>query len=113
MVRVPIHELIEEWGRLVPENKELPMLFEAVSRVRNKLLNVAAGQIRSCIESWLDEHRKRCINPDCLEPYNLLGFLAHCLGIRASEAEKIAYFIQEYESTCPDCQHLKKPENAT
>lgn len=47
---------------------------------------------------WARLHKQECLNPDCREPYNTLAFIAHVMGIRSTDLDKLRDEMVGYEN---------------
>lgn len=67
-----------------------------------------ANRLRNLLIEWLEYHRIDCNKQNCLEPANMMAFLAHSVGIRSSDLRLFRDQLQEYEVNCKDCGHIRR-----
>ncbi len=65
----------------------------------------AAGSqmLQQFVIAWSETHHATCDNPDCIEPANLLAFLAHSAGLKRTRARQFLRELEHYEANCPGC----------
>ncbi len=66
-------------------------------------------RIRDALLGWMDKHRQGCGDEPRHEPLNLIGYLSHCLGVRAETKNAKAWLeaVAFHEKYCEGCQHLR------
>ena len=69
-------------------------------------------EIANAANEYLRRHEAECpLPPDqCVERINLLAYIAHCIGIRATRAaleHDLREGIALYERYCEGCSHLR------
>ena len=66
--------------------------------------------LRDAVIAYLEAHDAGCPKgAACQERLNLIGYLAHCAGLRSTPANLagIGDMMRDYEATCPNCAHLR------
>ena len=63
-------------------------------------------EIRDELVKWVKDHRATCGDPHCHEPANVIGFLAHCAGLRVKDVDRFRTDLQIYEESCVQCPHV-------
>lgn len=58
---------------------------------------------RDMLLEWDKAHRAICHDPKCVEPANVLGWLAHCLGATPKAIAAIGKHAAVYDAGCKGC----------
>lgn len=78
----------------------------------DELYEAMVQKIRDATLMALEVHDENCGDDKCVEPVNVIAYLAHSVGIKSTDLEMVKVFLEkkekeheEHAKTCTDPSH--------